>query len=295
MTSSATVTRLSVTPVKGLSLLHPGSIELTARGAVGDRLFYLVDDSAKLQSCTRHAGLYGLRATYDDDDRHLRVSRGGEVLLEGTVEPGRPVDIDLHGLRTLRSAAVADPVWSGFFSDAIGERVHLIHAGAPAYDVRPVTLLGAASVEELARQAGLPEVDARRFRMLIEFSGDTPHVEDTWNGMLVEVGGAVLRALGPVKRCAAVTRNPDTGRVDLQTLRLINAYRERQPTVLGVGTTFGIYADVVEPGTVSVGDPLEIRGCPDQRPSVRPDDQAGSPMTARPTTAESTQSAVEPK
>jgi uncharacterized protein YcbX len=260
MTNGWAVRRLSVTPVKGLALLHPGSIELTARGAVGDRLFYLVDDSAKLQSCTRNPGLYGLRATYDEEDRRLRVCRDSEVLLERTVEPGRAVDIDLHGLRTVRSAMVADPVWSAFFSDAIGSRVHLVHADAPAYDVRPATLLGTASVEELARQAGLPEVDARRFRMLIEFSGGSPHVEDTWAGMLLEVGDAVLRALGPVKRCAAVTRDPDTGRVDLQTLRLINAYRERQPTVLGVGTTFGVYADVVEPGTVSVGDPLELHG-----------------------------------
>lgn len=255
-----TVTRLSITPVKGLSLQHPDSIELTAQGPVGDRLFYLIDDSGKLQSCTRHAGLYGLRASYDHESRRLAVSRDGEVQLEGAVEPGRAIVTDLHGLRTLRARAVADPAWSTFFSDAIGSRVHLIHAEVPAYDVRPATLLGTASVAELARQAGLPAVDARRFRMLIELSTDEPHVEDKWAGRLLAVGGAVLRAGGPVKRCAATTRDPDTGRVDLQTLRLINSYRARQDTVLGPGATFGVYADVVEPGSVSVGDRLEVHG-----------------------------------
>jgi uncharacterized protein YcbX len=262
MTDGSTVTRLSITPVKGLSLQHPSSIDLTVQGAVGYRLFYLVDDTGRLQSCTHHPGLYGLRAVYDDENRRLQVSRNSEVLLEGTVEPSRPIDTDLHGLRTIRSAAVADPAWGTFFSDAIDRRVHLVQAEQPAHDVRPATLLGAASVEELAGQAGLPEVDARRFRMLIEFSGDVPHVEDTWAGMLLEVGDALLRAGGPVKRCAATTRDPDTGRVDLQTLRLINAYRDRQHTALGVGTTFGIYADVVEPGTISVGDNLAVHGRP---------------------------------
>ncbi|WP_460834947.1 MOSC domain-containing protein [Nocardioides hungaricus] len=292
MTGDLTVTRLSTTPVKGLSLHHPRSIALNADGAVGDRLFFLVDEAGKLQSCTHHSGLYGLRATYDDQERRLRVGRGGETLLEAAVEASVPVDTDLHGVRTIRAAQVADPVWSAFFSDAVGRRVHLMHAGGPVYDVRPATLLGTASVEELARRAHLPEVDARRFRMLIEFSGGTAHVEDSWAGMLIGVGDTVLRAAGRVKRCAATTRDPDTGRVDLQTLRMINGYRDRQQTELGVGTTFGIYADVVEPGTVSVGDPLVVHG----RPSTGgPDNQAGSPRIGRPATAEPMQSAVEPK
>jgi hypothetical protein len=44
--------------------------------------------------------------------------------------------------------------------------------------------------------------------------------------------------------------------VDLQTLRLITSYRGRRDSVLGVGATFGVYADVIQPGTISVGDSL---------------------------------------
>jgi uncharacterized protein YcbX len=255
------VTRLSITPVKGLMLHHPDSIDVTAQGAVGDRLFYLLDDTGKLQSCTRNPGLFGLRATYDDESRRLEVTRGDEVLLGGIVEPATAVDTDLWGLRTIKADVVADPVWSTFFSDMAGRRVHLLLARESAYDVQPVTLLGTASVDELARRAGLTEVDSRRFRMLIEFSGGEPHLEDSWDGRLLEVGGAVLRGGGPVQRCAATTRDPDSGAVDLQTLRLITAYRGRQESVFGLGANFGVYADVVEPGTVCVGDSLRV--CPD--------------------------------
>jgi uncharacterized protein YcbX len=50
------------------------------------------------------------------------------------------------------------------------------------------------------------------------------------------------------------TRNPDTGVRDWDSLKAIKGYR-------GVGGDagihFGVYASVVEPGRVSVGDPVE--------------------------------------
>ncbi|HET7328580.1 MAG TPA: MOSC N-terminal beta barrel domain-containing protein [Nocardioidaceae bacterium] len=253
-----TITRLSTTPVKGLMLHHPDSIDLTTQGAAGDRLFYLVDDTGTLQSCTRNPGLYGLSAAYDNENRRLEVTRGDDVLLSDIVEPSNAVETDMWGLRTITAGVVADPLWSTFFSDIVGSRVQLLQTRGSAYDVHPVTLLGTASVEELAHQAGLASVDSRRFRMLIEFSGGDPHIEDSWNGTRLQVGEATLRAGGPVKRCAATTRDPDSGAVNLQTLRMITTYRGRQHSELGLGANFGIYGEVVEPGTVSVGDSLKV-------------------------------------
>jgi MOSC domain-containing protein len=251
-----TITRLSITPVKGLALHHPESIDLTTEGVVGDRMFFLLDDKGKLQSCTRNPGLYGLKANFDSRTRRLEVARGDQVLVDGIIEPATAVDTDMWGVRTIASDVVADPAWSSLFSDVVGQKVHLVQARGSAYDVQPATLLGTASVAELARQAGLTGVDARRFRMLIEFTGGDPHVEDSWDGRLLRVGGALLRGGGPVQRCAATTRNPETGSVDLHTLRLIMDYRGRQDSAFGLGANFGVYADVVEPGTISVGDTL---------------------------------------
>lgn len=253
-----TITRLSITPVKGLSLHHPDSISLTMQGAADDRLFYLVDDTGALQSCTRNPGLYGLIAGYDRESRRLVITRGDEVLIAGVAEPASTVDTDMWGLRTIVGDVVADPAWSTFFSDIVGQRVHLVQARGSAFDVQPATLLGTSSVQELARHAGVPDVDSRRFRMLIEFAGGNPHIEDSWDGKRLSIGDAVLRAGGPVKRCAATTRHPDSGAVDLQTLRLIMAYRGRQNSELGLGANFGTYATVLEPGTISVGDSLRV-------------------------------------
>lgn len=258
MAGTCVVSRLSITAVKGLALSHPTTIELTADGARGDRQFFLVDDNGKIQSCTANAGLYGLRAIYDPDGGQMEVRRGSTLVRRAPVDSQRPVSVDMWGLRTLQGEAVTDPDWDRFFSELIGRRVTLVRASTSAYDVRPVTLLGAASVRELASHAGAAEVDSRRFRMLIEFEGAGPHVEDTWQDRVLEVGTARLRAGGPVKRCAATTRDPDTGEVNAQTLRNIAAYRGRAHTALGVGPTFGIYAEVLDPGKVSVGDDLWV-------------------------------------
>ena len=90
--------------------------------------------------------------------------------------------------------------------------------------VHPVTLMSEASIGRLAEEAGR-DVDGRRFRMLFTIDGCEPHEEDMAVRTLVRVGQAVVRVAVPVDRCAATTRDPDTGARDLDTLRLIKAYR----------------------------------------------------------------------
>jgi uncharacterized protein YcbX len=118
----------------------------------------------------------------------------------------------------------------------------------------PVTLISDGSLTRLAREAGRNAIDARRFRMLFELEGCDPHEEDTWEGRRFAIGDAVIRVGGPIPRCAVTTRDPDTGRRDLDTLRLIDRYRGQRR---GQPPDFGVYGDVVEPGRVRVGDSVE--------------------------------------
>ena len=86
MPAALSVVRLSTTPIKGLALDHPSSIELTTHGAVGDRQFFLTDEEGRIQSCTANAELLPLTARFDQDSRRLEVVRGDEVLCAGTVD-----------------------------------------------------------------------------------------------------------------------------------------------------------------------------------------------------------------
>jgi uncharacterized protein YcbX len=88
--------------------------------------------------------------------------------------------------------------------------------------------------------------------MLFELDGCSPHEEDTWDGLVFEIGSAVVRVGGPVDRCAVTTRDPDLGERDLDTLRLLKEYRGQREVDGAV--LFGVYATVERPGVVRVGD-----------------------------------------
>jgi uncharacterized protein YcbX len=238
------VSRLTVIPLKGLGASHPNEVTLTATGIRGDRQLFLVDDADRLFSCTRSGAFYGLRADYDVDSGRLAV--GGT---EGPIELGAPLTASFIGSRNVRAREVVGP-WSELFSRIVGRSLRLAFADEPngGCDEFPLTLLGDASVAEFAARSGLPSVDGRRFRMSIEFEGGTPYVEDLWDGRELAIGESVVRVRGPVPRCAATTRNPDGGDADLKTLHLLKAVRDN--------TLFGVYAEVVTPGTVRTGDPL---------------------------------------
>jgi uncharacterized protein YcbX len=167
---------------------------------------------------------------------------------------------DFYGKRKVAGTVVEGP-WNALLSDAAGEPVRLVRANEPGagHDDHPVTLLGEESVAELARRSGAGSVDARRFRMLISFSGLSAHIEDRWQDRTIEIGEAVVRVGGPVPRCAATARDPDRGVRDLPTVRMIRSYRGVQANESGRGVNFGVYADVVAEGVVRVGDPLRVQ------------------------------------
>ena len=257
--SPPTVTVLSTTPVKGLQLHHPEQIHLGSSGAVGDRDFFLVDDRHRLVSITRCGGFVGWSASFDADAGTLTFLSDAGEKVSGEVSRGRPVVADFAGDHGV-PGYFADGPWDALLSDLAGQPLRLVKTSNPGEgsDEHPVTLMSEESVAELARHASVDQVDARRFRMTIQFRGVSAHAEDSWRRQHVRIGGSVLRVGGPVPRCAAVTRNPRTGEVDLRTLHVIKSYRGVQPNEFGDGLNFGVYAEVVTPGTVRVGDEVLV-------------------------------------
>jgi uncharacterized protein YcbX len=249
-----TVSRLSVTPVKGLALHHPDEVELTAQGVMENRRFFLVDRLGFLFSGIDHGPLCLIRPTYDPDRDWLSLEFPDGRVVEGSAHAdGDLVETDFYGDRIVRSHVVEGP-FSEAVSDYAGRSVRLVRPErlGDGCDIQPVTLLSEASVEELRRRAGRSEpLDGRRFRMLVHLDGCGPHEEDTWDGRLLRLGKALVRVGGPVPRCATTTRSPDTGERDFDTLRTIKAYRGLRE---GKNIDFGVYATVQKPGRVRVGD-----------------------------------------
>ena len=257
--ASLRVTTLFTTPVKGFALHSRERVEIDDNGAVGDRDFFMVDEQLSLVSITRIGTFASWKADFDSGSSTLSLRSAEGETFEAPTPLGREVIGHFFDDRRVSGHVVEGP-WSDWLSDAAGRRLMLVRSAASggAYDEHPVTLLGDRSVEALGRHAPGGTLDARRFRMLIGFDGADAYEEDTWNGHLLKVGGVQLRVRGPVPRCNATTRDPDSGVRDVKTLRLIEEHRGRTPNDFGVDLNFGVYADVVAPGAITVGDELTV-------------------------------------
>jgi uncharacterized protein len=249
-----TVARISVTPVKGFALLHPDAVRLTERGVVEDRRFALVDADGKRLRSSLVSWPAVVRGDYDAESEILRVRFPDGEVVEGSAIGAGPVrEWDFHGGQVERGRVVEGD-WNDGLSVLAGYDVRIVRPEQPGR-VRedPVTLVSLASVARLEQEAD-GRVDPRRFRMLFDLDGCAEHEEDSWDGLRLRVGEAVLRVGGPVPRCAVTTRDPDSGKRDLDTLRLIKGYRGVRN---GEAIDFGVYAGVERPGRVRVGDPVE--------------------------------------
>jgi hypothetical protein len=105
-----------------------------------------------------------------------------------------------------------------------------------------------------ALDAALPDaaIDVRRFRpsVVIDTDEDPGHPELGWSGRRLRVGGALIEIGAPCPRCVMVTRevSPEIP-TDRSVLRHI---------VRDLDQNVGVYATVVEPGPVAVGDPVRF-------------------------------------
>jgi hypothetical protein len=253
----ARVAWLAVNPVRGFALSQCDALELEACGARENRRFFLVDPHGRRFTLTRAGELTHLAAQWDEAEGRLAVTFPDRSVADGVVELGESVTTEFAGPREVRGRFVVGP-WSEAISAYLGRPLRLVRTDEPggAFPAgRPVSLVSEASVAELARHAAVDAVDARRFRMLVGLDGCEAHEEDSWIGRRVRLGDAPLEVGGPVDRCAATTRNPDSGEVDLDTLRVIKDYRGLRD---GKHADFGVFAAVVEPGRVRLGDAVEV-------------------------------------
>ena len=252
----ASVTSLWLAPVKGLGLTSPQEIELARTGVDDNRRFALVDEGGRRYGALRDPRLVAIDVDWDAASRRLELRFPDGAVVDGVVETDGAIETDLFS-RVLRGRLVVGP-WAEAISSYLGREVRMLESepgGTRAVDRRrgPVTILSEASLGELARRAGVDAVDGRRFRMLIHAGGTAPHEEDEWIARDVRVGEAVVRVHEQVARCAITTTSPESGRRDLDTLRVIKGYRGvRDEDAID----FGVWGDVVEPGRVRVGDEI---------------------------------------
>jgi len=251
------VTWISLTPVKATKLHLVDETDLLETGVRGDRRFYFVTERGRLVSDKDCGALQTVDAQYDEqaDTLSMTFPDGQQVVAE--VARGEEVTTTFH--KRPRSARLVVGPWAEAISFLMGEPVRLVEPQLPAPDRGrggAASLLGTSSLGALASELQVDSLDHRRFRMNFGIDGFEAHAEDGWRGRRVRVGEAVVIPQGHVGRCAITTQDPDTGVVDLDTLKALAAYRGDLDTTEPL--PFGVHAAVAEPGRVRVGDAVEL-------------------------------------
>ena len=143
-------------------------------------------------------------------------------------------------------------------SEFCGQPATLMMSDIPCqvFDEFPVSVLSRTSVEHLSGRMGLTDDECLatdRFRPTLLLDGCEAHQEDAWMNRTISIGDAVVRILAPDPRCAIVDQDPVTGETNTEAVRSILSYR---PNALAA--YFGVYGIVEKPGTVRVGDTIEV-------------------------------------
>ncbi|MFD7562626.1 MOSC domain-containing protein [Streptomyces tendae] len=263
------IAQLAYYPVKGCAAVRPTTAVITPAGITHDRAFLVVDGKGVYRTQRRHPQLALVTPEVSPDGSRMSLHHPDLAPLSFAVArngPRRSVDLFGEPFRGIDQG----PVVGEWLSQAVGEASRLVRVppdhrrvtdghtpGTSGYaDSSAVHVLSAASVallNEKLRSAGHPAVPMERFRPNIVVDGwEHAHTEDLLRRMTIgdcELGYAKLAL-----RCVVTTVDQRTARrVGPEPLRTLAGYR-RTKGGLALGAKFA----VVQPGTVSVGDPVVV-------------------------------------
>lgn len=257
-------------PVKGCSGTPLRSAELTPAGIRHDRAFMVVDDAGGFLSQRKDPRMARIRAGIDDGGTRLDLAFDGIEPLAVAADPQGPrLDVLVHkqpltGIDQGEEAA-------GWLSEVLGVRCRLVRVpddhgrvtggltpGTAGFaDSTAVLMASTASLDLLNGRiaaAGAEPVPINRFRPNIVVSGwEEPHTEDRVR--TVRLGTAELGYAKVCIRCAVTTVDQETGAGrGPEPLRTLAGYRRAD----GGGVSFGAKFAVTRPGTLAVGDGLDV-------------------------------------
>jgi uncharacterized protein YcbX len=242
-------------PIKGLSPQRLARTGL-ARGATvpADRLYAIENGPSGFDPAApayfpkqrflmlmRNERLATLRTDFDEATHTLVIHAEGREAARGD-------------LRTPEGRQAIEAFFAGFMPDELrGPPKVLFGAGHPHSfsDVskKAVSIINLASVAAVETVVGVP-VNPLRFRGNLYVAGWPAWHEFELMGREVEAGGARLKVIKRIVRCAATDVDPDTGIRDLTLPRsLMQSFGHAD---------CGVYAEVVAGGDIAEGDALNL-------------------------------------
>jgi len=200
--------------------------EVDARGFVGDRWYAVGDEAGRLAS---------------GKNTHRFRRRDAVFEYSALTEPDGRVVVGKGDSRWY----VGDPDLDQLLSEQMRAAVRITPESRVRHqDEGSVSIVSSASLQWCAdRWGGSP--DPRRLRVNIVLGSEDPFVEEQWVERELELGSARLRIVQRVPRCRMIDIRQDGADPGTKWLKPLTREREM---------SLAVYADVVRPGRIAVGD-----------------------------------------
>ena len=266
-----TVVALWRYPVKSARAQTLEAVDVAPGGLVGDRIWACIDGLDGSVGSAKHPERWGrlldvgTRLLDEGADPTVMVDVGGRVVRAGSADAdaalsdhlGRtvrlsrdiPPDARLH--RLLPDEVGMMPDW---MADAMPGQERVTAMAGPGLigrfvDFGAVHLVTTGALALLGRRMGGVDVAAQRFRPNLVIAA----AQDPQIGQELRIGEVVLRVVLPTPRCVV----PGLGHAGLPPDRSVLATLARHYRIpvaeLGRAACFGVYAEVVEPGRLRLG------------------------------------------
>jgi uncharacterized protein YcbX len=280
------VTQLWRYPVKSMMGEQIDQGTFGPRGLAGDRGWALRDEvRGGIRGAKKLPGLMGLAARYLVEPN----GQGGSMPAEITLPDGTAFSTDEPDASAIVSKAIGHEVtlWPQLPADAldhyrrpppdspdIDSELRSIFALEPTeplpdlsifpseifeyssplgtyFDAFPLLLVTEQSLQSLQARAQQSQIDVRRFRpnLLIDAPSGAEFPEQDWVGRRIRVGAATFEVAAGCPRCVMTTLEFADLPADRSIMRAL---------VRETAQILGVYATVVEAGTVHVGDTVAL-------------------------------------
>ena len=271
-TAAGSVVALWRYPVKSMIGEELNSSEITDRGLLGDRQFAVVDGATGkvggAKNPRRWGNFFDYRAAYVEAPTSgeqippVRITLpGGDVVTNDRADVeqvlsrafGRDVAFVEAGPGQTTSGVVEE-YWPDL--EGLAHRDTTTDFEMPAgafFDLAVLHLLTTSTIDRLRELYPQGRFEARRFRpnIVVSTGGEDPRfVENDWIGRTVMIGDTVrLVITKPCQRCVMITLPQGDLPKDSGILRTAAQHN---------GVNVGVYASVVDGGTIRRGDPVVL-------------------------------------
>ncbi len=258
-------------PVKGLTPEPLARTLLQAGQTVpGDRLYAIENGPSGFDPAApsylskthflmlmKNERLANLHARFDQGTHTLTITLPSPYTGEDGVQrtpgegqsTGRQITADL---RTAAGRAKIENFFAAYCADELRGPPKILHgAGHSFSDVarKVVSIINLASVAAVETMVGAP-VNPLRFRANVYVEGWPAWSELGLVDSVLSAGGARLKVVKRIVRCAATNVDPDTGARDLAIPQTLLRHLDHADC--------GIYAEVIGGGEIAAGDEVQV-------------------------------------